>query len=963
MRSMSLVWKTIPATESLISQDWIAEQSDQVSRTLTDQMDFLTAVWTRAPYLLDLSRKQPAFLGQLLEDGPDQLASDLLKTAAEPPAGDADESVISQQLCQAKARMALLCGVAEIAGHWPTEQVTKTLSDLADTALHTGLEYFIDQVRARGKLAEGGADITAANCGLAVFALGKHGGQELNYSSDIDIVALYDPSKPVLAEPAEASKTYSRIVQKLAGMMEDRSEHGYVFRTDLRLRPDPGSTPVALSVDAALTYYEARGQNWERAAWIKARACAGDKEVGTQFLKELAPFVWRKHLDFASIADIQAMKRQINIAKNVGGQRLAGHNVKLGRGGIREIEFFTQTQQLIAGGREPDLRVRPTVVALAALAAENWIEPKTAKELTQTYWFLRAVENRVQMQHDEQTHILPESEAELTKIAALVGYDDLAAFDADYRAALEQVTENYTNLFTDGESLSTTSGDLVFTGSDDDPGTLETLASMGFDEPSKAATIIRKWHYGGYAATRSSTARAHLTELLPVLLDTFAQAGNSDAALARFDNFLSRLPTGVQFFSILRSHTELCRLLVAFMSSAPKMAEAVIRRAHIVDGLIDPTRSDEVVDPEFLTEKLNSFLSQATSFEDLIDRARILGQEQMFLISAGLISGSISAQQAGRQYTVIADTLIQRLFEDARRQLAEKHGHIPGARVAVLGFGKLGSRDMSVSSDLDMILLYDLPDGAEESDGERPLAPSQYFTRLTQRLISAISAPTATGVLYEVDMRLRPSGNAGPVATNFSAFQSYQLERAWTWEHLALSRARIVCADDDFGEDIEEFLDGFFATERDADRVRRDVFDMRARLLKDRPARHPYDLKLADGGLMDMDFIAQSATLIYGRELVDARGDSAETLKRLAQMDQLPNGEQLAEYYNIMSGIIQVMSACLTDPFKQDAWTRAFETLLARLSNFPDFDRMGTELEMMRETTSSAFAEWIKTEE
>lgn len=956
---MTFSWNSIPSATALRTPDWLADQPVETRKIMEAHQDFLWAITSRAPYLADLCRKHPGFLASLLTNGPDQAAATCLADVKSAGEALSDEAALSAALRGAKGRIALLCALAEIGGVWTTTQVTRTLSDLADVSLHAGLEHLVAAAAQRGRFAETKSPLTAATCGLAIFALGKHGGQELNYSSDIDIVAFYDLSASVLAEPAEASKTYSRMVQRLAALMEDRTEHGYVFRTDLRLRPDPGSTPVALSVDAAITYYESRGQNWERAAWIKARPCAGDTKLGESFLAELAPFVWRKHLDFVAIADIQAMKRQINIARNVGGLRLAGHNVKLGRGGIREIEFFTQTQQLIAGGREPTLRVRPTEQALAALADENWISPDTAKDMRQTYWFLRAVENRVQMQNDEQTHKLPESDTDLTEIAALMGYADLAIFEADYRAALDRVTDNYTNLFTEGASLSSVSGDLVFTGTDDDPATLENLTDMGFSDPQKASALVRKWHYGSYAATRSSTSRAHLTELLPVLLDTFAEAGNADAALARFDDFLSRLPAGVQFFAMLRSHTELCRLLVAFMASAPRMADAVIRRAHVLDGLIDPTRSDEVVDPDVLSDKLNSFLNEADGFEDLIDRARILGQEQMFLISAGLISGAISARRAGRQFTTIADTLLSRLFEDTKRQLAERHGHIEGARVALLGFGRLGSRDMSVSSDLDMILLYDAPANAGESDGTKPLGSTQYFIRLTQRLIAAISAPTATGVLYEVDMRLRPSGNAGPVATSLTAFAAYQAEKAWTWEHLALSRARVFCADPDFATDVDTLLDQIFNSPRDRAKTLGDVAEMRARLLKERPPRHAFDLKLADGGLMDLDFIAQSAVLLYGPVLREVRGETAAILRTLGESGHLDGGEQLSEDYAIMSGIVQVMSACLADPVKSEGWTDAFKALLARSNNFPDFARMETELSEMQSRATAAFADWV----
>ena len=336
-----------------------------------------------------------------------------------------DEAAVAHVLRCAKGRTALLAAVAETGGAWTTARATEALSDLADAALEAALDLLMRQAFEKGHLAISAQKARAANSGLAIFALGKHGGRELNYSSDIDIVAFFDPQKPVLADPLEATKIYSRMVQKLVGLMEDRQTGGYVFRTDLRLRPDPGSTPVAISFDAALAYYEVRGQNWERAAWIKARPCAGDKAVGEAFLKELAPYVWRKHLDFATIADIQAMKRQINVSKKVGDIRVEGHNVKLGRGGIREIEFFAQTQQLIAGGRDKALRVRPTAKALAALAEADWISPQTAEDLTETYWYLRAVENRLQMLRDEQTHTMPDNPEAVAVIGRLMGEADL----------------------------------------------------------------------------------------------------------------------------------------------------------------------------------------------------------------------------------------------------------------------------------------------------------------------------------------------------------------------------------------------------------------------------------------------------------------------------------------------------------------------------------------------------------
>ncbi|MBK8085972.1 MAG: hypothetical protein IPK28_20255 [Devosia sp.] len=394
----------------------------------------LATLLDAAPYLADLAVRHAGWFAPA-RAAPDAAFAAVLADLGRAGATSASEEEVARALRLAKGRVALLAAVSEVEGRWTTEQSTAALSDLADAALDAGLEVLIRAAVARGQL----GPATAATAGLAIFALGKHGGRELNYSSDIDIVAFFDPDRAPLTDPGEATKLFSRIVQKLAGLMQDRTADGYVFRTDLRLRPDPGATPVALPVEAALAYYESRGQNWERAAWIKARPCAGDRTAGEAFLKDLAPYVWRKHLDFATIADIQAMKRQINITKNVGDVRVEGHNVKLGRGGIREIEFFTQTQQLIAGGRDPSLRVRPTCEALRALAAANWISQQAADELTETYWYLRGVENRLQMRRDEQTHVMPETEAEIATVGTLMGSPNPAAFESTYRAALNLV--------------------------------------------------------------------------------------------------------------------------------------------------------------------------------------------------------------------------------------------------------------------------------------------------------------------------------------------------------------------------------------------------------------------------------------------------------------------------------------------------------------------------------------------
>jgi len=569
---------------------------------------------------------------------------------------------------------------------------------------------------------------------------------------------------------------------------------------------------------------------------------------------------------------------------------------------------------------------------------------------------MRAVENRLQMLRDEQTHTMPDNAEAVATIGRLMGEADLAAFEKSYRAALERVARYYAELFTQGETLGSGEGNLVFTGSDDDPETLETLTAMGFADASKAIQTVRKWHYGSYAATRTSAARAHLTELLPALLLTLGRAGNADEALSRMDDFLSRLPAGVQLFALLRNHAQLRTLLVQFMASAPRMAEAVIHRAHVMDGLIDPAFANDVTHREVLVAKVDAFLADARSYEELIDRARIIGQEQKFMVAAGLLSGTVSAQGAGEQFTALAETLLNRLFTKVQDEFAVRHGRIEGAEAALLAFGKMASREMTFTSDLDFILLYDAPD--TESDGERQLSTPHYFARLTQRLVAAVSAPTAEGVLYEADMRLRPSGNSGPLATSLAGFRAYHKDNAWTWEHLALSRARVIAATGALGNKVDSEIAEVMSRPRDNAKTIDDVISMRALMARERKPRHAFDLKLVSGGLVDLEFMAQSAQLVAGAQLALPQETTARVLAGLGETGLVPQGQRLAEIHGVYSTALQVMSSALVSPFKEEAWTPTFKELLAHLSNYPDFGRLELDIAQMRGEVEAAMSQW-----
>ena len=759
--------------------------------------DLLLGLADHSPYLWMLATEDPARLARLLSRPPREALDALIAGLA--ARGDEDEAALMRALRLAKRESALLIALADIGGVWDVVETTEALTRFADAAVGAALAFLLRQNALSGRLAlDPDATDLQAGCGLVVLALGKLGGRELNYSSDIDLIVLYDAAAAAIPEGVEPAPLLVRITKALARLLQERTSDGYVLRVDLRLRPDPASTPVALSTISAYAYYETVGQNWERAALIKARPAAGDLELGRRFLADLAPFIWRKYFDFAAIADIHAMKRQIHAVRGHERVVVPGHDVKLGRGGIREVEFFVQTQQLIFGGRRPKMRGSRTLDMLSELCAEKWVTAEAVKDLTAAYLFLRTVEHRLQMVADEQTQRLPFERAELARFARFCGYERLEAFAEALTFQLTQVEKHYARLFESAPTLSAAAGNLVFTGVTDDPETLATLSRLGFQHPEAAAETIRGWHFGRRPAVRSARAREVLTELTPALLEAFAGSGDGDAALAAFDEAMARMNASVELLSILRSNDDVRELFGDVLGSAPRLAHVIATRPHVLDAAIDPDRTTDFEDSfneQATRRRAETFVEQARNFEDALDRARDFAAEEMFLIGLHLLSGRLDPDRAGRAYSALAQALVGTLLKQVEAAFAADHGHVRGGRVVVLAMGKLGSREMTAASDLDLILIYDFPTDAGESGGPKPLGAVVYYSRLTQRLLAALTAPTRRGSLYDVDMRLRPSGRKGPLATQFSAFVLYQRDEAETWEHMALTRARVIAGD------------------------------------------------------------------------------------------------------------------------------------------------------------------------
>jgi glutamate-ammonia-ligase adenylyltransferase len=809
----------------------------------------LAAIGGNSPFLSDLAIREAECLRRMVSAGPDAVTAAAITRITRCPA-NAPRAQLAAILREAKRQVALVTALADIGAIWPLQRVTAALSDLAGAALTASTAHVLRAAHAKGMLKLPFPRDPARECGFTVLGMGKLGARELNYSSDVDLVLIYDPASHPGFED-HLTGTFARVARDLCALMEARDADGYVFRTDLRLRPDPAATPPAVALPAALAYYESAGENWERAAMIKARPVAGDIALGARFLAEIRPFIWRRHLDFAAIADIRAMKRRMDdhhastLAPGADPvARIAGHDIKLGEGGIRGVEFAAQTLQLVWGGRDPRLREPTTLGALNRLAETGHLLPAAAHCLRAAYPVLRSIEHRLQMVADRQTHSLPTSRAELERFAIFMGYPNATKFAKALLATLEAVRRQDADLFDN-----TATADSVFTA--------ERLRDMGFGEPERVLAVLKSWRGGGPRALRSPRGRALLEDVLPALLQALATQREPDAAFARADTLLAQLPAGVHVLSLFHRRPMLLDRVAAVLGAAPSLADHLAQVPAALEGLLAPNAVDS--DP---AATLDRQLSDARTLEEAVAIVRRTVRGEEFRLAVAQMEGRIDADIAGVARTDLADATLAALLPLVMAEHASRHGAIPGGGMAVVLMGKAGGREMMAGSDLDLMLVYDHDKAATESDGPRPLPPSTYYIRAAHVLVAALTAQGADGALYAVDMRLRPSGNKGPVAVSLAAFRRYHAADAWTWEHMALTRARCVTGPPALQRRVKAAISQAMGVRTNPATIRADAVAMRARTVRDHPPHGPWDVKLRPGGQMEVEYIVQVLLLL-----------------------------------------------------------------------------------------------------
>ncbi len=822
-----------------------------------DLKDAIKRAQDHAPYLGMAMEVQPELTTLLAEENL-QAALAFVNEAG------AGAENVRQKLRQEKRALALTLAVGDLAGQLSLTEVVTHLSDFADRALDEAL-----------------ADIYATRYpdadpkGLAVIGLGKHGSRELNYSSDIDPIFIYDPDKIPTRGREEPSDAARRVGQQLVDALNARDADGYVFRVDMRLRPSPEVSPVALPVEAAISYYESSALAWEQAAFIRSRFAAGDGDLGRYFLETINPFIWRRSLDYGAIRNIGAVSFQIRDHYAAGQKFGPGYDLKRGRGGIREAEFYAQMHQLIFGGREPALRAPATRDALRELADAGRIDSDRATTLAESYELFRVIEHRLQMVNDQQTHSLPSDETALDRVAQLHGLRQGTDLLALLAPVVEAVGAIYDELIDSDDSDALPQADQALEAA---------LEQRGVTQVPSVAEKIKRWRSGKVTALRSAAAVESFEAVLPEMIEAIAASPNPQQALIRLDSLIDKLPTAINFFRMLEARPGLRDMLSHILSHAPVLAEELSRRTELLEGLIDTTALDLPPSVDELAEQF-ARCEDGDDYQMLLDRVRARVGEKRFALGTQLIESRHDPLAIAAGYARVAEAAIQVLTDATISEFEKAHGKVPGSEMLILALGRLGGEALTHASDLDLIFLFTGDHGAE-SDGRRPLGGTQYFNRLAQRMVAALSVPTAAGPLYEVDTRLRPSGTQGPMAVTIESFYKYQAESAWTWEHMALTRARPVYGGAEAREQLQEQIQAILKKQREPEILRKAVRKMRLDIVEHKPPKGPLDTKLMEGGLVDWEFIIHFLQLKTGEALHPQLGEAARGLVAGGHLDE-----------------------------------------------------------------------------
>lgn len=846
------------AFDSLIGRAWsrlrtaapeVCHDDDAVLR------ERIGRIAVASDFAIETFVRQPALIARL--------AADPHAPAGPPPALGEDNrdqwpALLRRHRAAGSARLVW----RDVLGLDDVEQTLAGSTRLAEECLCTALQALEAEFARRHGVVR---DREGREQRLVVFALGKMGGGELNFSSDIDLVYAYEHDGESDGPRAlDAEHYFARLGQQLAKLLDENTADGFSHRVDLRLRPYGNAGRVAWSFGAMEQYFQREGRDWERYAWQKARPVAGDIEAGERFLEGLRPFVYRRYLDFGALDGLRAMKAAITA--EVARKELAD-DIKRGPGGIREIEFLVQALQLIYGGREPALRERRLLPALQALVQARQMGEEAGGALAQAYRFLRRLENRLQMLRDAQTHALPQADADRGRIAAALGYADWSAL----RVALDEqralVTGEFEALLAPRRRRSAPDALTSYWRALPDDGDAQVLEQAGFIEAGNADGALRDFARSPGVRGLSDSARARLDRVMPALLQAAAASSEPMLALRRLLALLQNVLRRSVYLALLDEQPAALARLVEVVTRSALLAERLAAYPLLLDELLDARIAGPLPGREDLHAACAAVAEgQDDDAEAVLQALNEVRQALSFRIAMALRDGRQSASECACQLAWLADGVVMRVLRLAEHEVASAHGRVPGARFAVIGYGSLGGEELGFGSDLDLVFLYDAAGGEHaHSDGARPVEATRWFARVAQKVVALLGAVTGAGRLYDVDVRLRPDGAKGLLVSSLASYREYQRERAWTWEHQALVRARFVAGDGSLGADFEEVRAQTLARVRDAQAVCADVVAMRRRMRAelDRTDAAAFDLKQGEGGLVDLEFLLQYAVLAH----------------------------------------------------------------------------------------------------
>ena len=828
---------------------------------------------------------------------------------------DADFSQLQAALRRYKAKQVLRIAARDLCGLATLEEVMAELSDLAAAALQRAYEVCSQQLQAEyGKPLQRDALGQSSEAAMTILGMGKFGGRELNFSSDIDLIYCYSSTHGETRggrrdEQISLHRYFVKLAEMVTRALHQVTEDGFVFRVDTRLRPEGNSGDLVVSLDGAEIYYESWGQSWERAAMLKARPVAGSIPVGNELLKRLKPFIFRRHLDFGMIEDIKVMKQKINASLDR--RQHEQLNLKLGQGGIREIEFFIQALQLVNAGSRPQLQQRNSLKTIQLLAQEEMISTAEAQSLAEAYRFLRTVEHRIQMVQEQQTHSLPEDEHSLTILARRCGCADAAAFKGELDHHRQVVHGVFRELFhsadVDVVPIRPEVGVILAIDSDSDL-VKDLLEEKGFVNPDAAYETLNLLRGDSPSRRMTRRSRRCLEKLAPLLLGEILDCANPDQALNNLDAFLDSIRARSNFFSLLVENPPIAKLLIALFGSSQLLSRIFIQRPELLDALVFDSYGTQSKTREQMEEELGEQLAQEEDFEWRLDTLRRFRNEEFLRIALNDLHGFIEQEDIARQLSLLAEVCLEHATRMARQELVVRFGApFRGdtaqsglkSEFSVIGMGKLGGYELNYHSDLDIIFIYQeegQTQAVNETDPERfrSISNHEYFAKLAQRIITTLSLVTREGFVYKIDTRLRPSGNQGPLVTSLSAFKRYHQESAQPWERQALTKARAVTGAADFIQSVQTTINELAFKRPLPDNLQAEIYRLRRRMEQEiaRESDDLLNIKTGRGGMVDVEFIAQFLQLRHAGEVAGLRiQNTINLLEILAAEELLAQGD------------------------------------------------------------------------